>query len=199
MSSLLSLSTSIQHLGVYREPSRQRQDIERTLCHFIVELIKNDRSEGAVHRQLANSPSRSDLAVLRNMISRWNSGSPGWIEVSELLDKKMASTREVVSSVNSLRISILTSIKTYSDGSDLNNDPDNDAAEYLARTQVLFSTLLPNPLGDRETSSEVNEKPTILLPLGIPVVEKDYHPAFRIAKPLSRFGLVLVGNETIQY
>ena len=65
--------------------------------------------------------------------------------------------------------------------------------------QVMLSTLLPDPLANGQAPSDAADKMTALLPLGVPVVDKDFQPAFHIAKPSSRFSLVLVGNETSQY
>jgi hypothetical protein len=74
-----------------------------------------------------------------------------------------------------------------------------NASGFLARMQVMFSTLLPNSIANGEAPPDAGEKTTALLPLGVPAIEKAFQPAFRIAKPSSRFSLVLIGNETPQY
>ncbi|KAG6868886.1 hypothetical protein C0993_008634 [Termitomyces sp. T159_Od127] len=56
------------------------------------------------------------------------------------------------------------------------------ATDALSRTQTLFATLLPR------------DKFTALLGLGVPPQEGQFQPAVALAKPTSRFGLVLVGN-----
>ncbi|RDB29071.1 Conserved oligomeric Golgi complex subunit 1 [Hypsizygus marmoreus] len=62
------------------------------------------------------------------------------------------------------------------------------ATESLARTQTLFATLLPGHPPDAV------DKVSALMPFGIPQVDQQFQPAIELAKPTSRFGLLLVGG-----
>ena len=63
---------------------------------------------------------------------------------------------------------------------------DSCASEYLARSQTLFSGLLP-PLSKTALESQ-------LLQFGVPSTGQTYHSALDVAKPSPRFGMLLVGN-----
>ncbi|KAG5647782.1 hypothetical protein DXG03_008505 [Asterophora parasitica] len=68
-------------------------------------------------------------------------------------------------------------------------DLQRSASESLARTQTLFATLLPQI----SPTSDSTEKFLALLPFGIPQLDQQFQPALELAKPTSRFGLLLAG------
>ncbi|KAG5650993.1 hypothetical protein H0H81_010293 [Sphagnurus paluster] len=72
------------------------------------------------------------------------------------------------------------------------DDLHRSASESLARTQTLLAILLP--FRSSIPLSESADKFSALLPFGIPPVEHEFHPALELAKPTSRFGLLLVGG-----
>lgn len=68
--------------------------------------------------------------------------------------------------------------------------------EFFSRSQLLLAPLLP--LSDAALSpsgKEQREKFSTLLAFGIPAAEVQFQPALELAKPSSRFGLLLVGNN----
>ncbi|KAG6841748.1 hypothetical protein C0991_007077 [Blastosporella zonata] len=78
----------------------------------------------------------------------------------------------------------------------LRNDVDLDtlhgsAGDSLARTQTLFATLLPSQPAIPSPASM--DKFSALLRFGTPPQEEQFQPAVELAKPTSRFGLLLVG------
>lgn len=62
------------------------------------------------------------------------------------------------------------------------------AAAALARCQNLLSPLLSYDIPDHPP----DDKQSFLLPFGMPISDTQYHPAISVAKPGSRFGLLLV-------
>ncbi|KAG6817979.1 hypothetical protein H0H87_012447 [Tephrocybe sp. NHM501043] len=66
------------------------------------------------------------------------------------------------------------------------------ATDSLARTQTLFATLLPSQ--PSIPSSDSSDKFSALMRFGTPPQEGQYQPAVELAKPTSRFGLLLVGG-----
>ncbi|KAJ7631145.1 hypothetical protein FB45DRAFT_917631 [Roridomyces roridus] len=107
-----------------------------------------------------------DIAFLRRLaVLR----APEWEDVCQLLDSKAEQYQETA--------------KGWKDGS----------ADYLARTQTLFASLLPtqSPLRPLENSTD---KFAPLLPFGSPSTEQQqFQAAVEQAKASSRFGLLLVG------
>lgn len=67
------------------------------------------------------------------------------------------------------------------------------ATEALARMQTLLATLLPPP-SSPAPSSDAPDKFAAVLPYGIPVLDPQFQSALDLAKPTSRFGLLLVGG-----
>ena len=58
----------------------------------------------------------------------------------------------------------------------------------LARCQNLLSPLLSYDIPDHPP----DDKQSFLLPFGMPISDTQYYPAVSVAKPGSRFGLLLV-------
>lgn len=72
------------------------------------------------------------------------------------------------------------------------DDLKRNATEALARMQTLLATLLPPP--SPGSLSDAPDKFAALLPYGIPVLGQQFQSAIDLAKPTSRFGLLLVGG-----
>lgn len=73
------------------------------------------------------------------------------------------------------------------------DDLKQNATEALTRMQTLLATLLPPP-SSPALLSDAPDKFAALLPYGIPVLGKQFQSAIDLAKPTSRFGLLLVGG-----
>lgn len=71
------------------------------------------------------------------------------------------------------------------------------SADHLARTQTILAAILPYPVATRGTQtpagkSVTSDKFAALLPLGVPSSDKEYRAAIEVAKPSSRFAMLLV-------
>ena len=95
MRSLLSLSTSLQRLGMSQDPLRRSHAANDTLRLFVVELLRdvNDQQTGW---RLHTRQALLDLAFLRKLADLWDNG---WTKTSDLLDEKMAQVRATVRNV----------------------------------------------------------------------------------------------------
>ncbi|KAK7064081.1 hypothetical protein R3P38DRAFT_2492769 [Favolaschia claudopus] len=116
-----------------------------------------------------------DIALLRRLADL---RAPEWEDVCQLLDRKAEHWKEQLQQRNPSLAS------GWNDG----------AAEYLARTQTLFAALLPPPSPMRIPSGHV-DKFAPLLPWGSPALDQQFQSAVELAKPSSRFGLLLVGQS----
>ncbi|KAJ7161400.1 hypothetical protein C8R43DRAFT_1063548 [Mycena crocata] len=108
-----------------------------------------------------------DIALLRRLADL---RTPEWEDVCQLLDSKQSSI----------------------ENSATENGWNDGATDYLARTQNLFAALLPvqSPMRALDSSAD---KFAPLLPFGSPAMDQQFQPAVELAKPSSRFGLLLVG------
>lgn len=70
---------------------------------------------------------------------------------------------------------------------------DEGVSSYLLRAQNLLATFLQPPLAFIPYAD--GEKFGGLLPQGVPSTDKQFQPAFTIATPSTRFGLLLVGGS----
>ncbi|KAF8078884.1 Vps51/Vps67 domain-containing protein [Lyophyllum atratum] len=159
--SLLSLSNSIQELGVSPDQSRQRSLVQETLTQFIADFTGDGWDWDSVQ-------SLHDVAFLRKLAAAQGEGCS---DLSSILEGRLEENLPA----------------------DLNlEDLHKSATDSLARMQTLFATLLPQhppiPLSDSA------DKFSVLLPFGIPPLDQQFQPAVELAKPTSRFGLLLVGG-----
>ncbi|KZP25394.1 hypothetical protein FIBSPDRAFT_1041536 [Athelia psychrophila] len=172
MQSLISLSKSIQGMGFSRDMPRLGYTAGGTLNHFVIELLKSskDRSgEWKVNRKQVSW----DLLLLELLGGLWNDG---WTDTLKLLGVSMASLQQY----------------SHEDTMTLKSS----VREFFSRSQLLLAPLLP--LSDAASSpsgKEQREKFSTLLAFGIPAAEVQFQPALELAKPSSRFGLLLVGNN----
>ncbi|KAJ7103347.1 hypothetical protein B0H15DRAFT_926631 [Mycena belliarum] len=113
-----------------------------------------------------------DIAFLRRLADLH---TPEWDDVCELLDSKTQQCKEQQNAV--------AAQNGWNDG----------ATDYLTRTQTLFAALLPlaSPMRTPDKSAD---KFAPLLPWGSPALDQQFQPAVELAKPSSRFGLLLVGT-----
>jgi len=171
--SLLSLSTSIQQLGLCRDPSRQEIIAEQTLRYFITNLL-HEPDDGTKSWEFGGRQALQDLRFLWKLASQWGAG---WAEITDLVDEQTARVQK----------------KLLSDEA----KPDKarlEESEHLIRTQTLFATLLPHTPASRPLSMTGN-KSSVLLPFGTPGLEQQFQAPMELAKPSSRFGLLLIGND----
>ncbi|KAH9944230.1 uncharacterized protein BXZ73DRAFT_87170 [Epithele typhae] len=76
---------------------------------------------------------------------------------------------------------------------------ESSVQEYLAKTQILLSELLPTHVGEGErTTTNKTGKASALLLLGTPSVEQRFEPALELVKTPPRFGLLLVGGAPVR-
>jgi len=167
--SLLSLSTSVQQLGLSRDPARRELVAEETLRHFIVNLLHepDDETKGW---EIGGRQALQDLKFLRKFASLWGDR---WSETSDLVDEHIARAQKRLRHAES----------------DKNNV--EDPSEHLIRTQTLFAPLLPHT-----SLFSSGGKSSVLLPFGTPSLEIQFQAPVELAKPSSRFGLLLVGDGT---
>jgi hypothetical protein len=154
---LLSLCDSIRQLGVVYHPIRQRVIVQEILRSFITQWIDDDV-------KVNDGPlDPNDIVFLRKVSDLYGES---WSDISTALaDKSMS----------------LVSDKTVL------ADLEDNASEYLARTQTLFSIILPCP------SAPIFDTP--LLRFGAPSAGQNHQSAISLAKPSPRFGMLLVGDS----
>ncbi|KAJ7170058.1 Vps51/Vps67 domain-containing protein [Mycena filopes] len=169
--SLLTLSSAVQELGVSYSQDRQTTEADITLRLFVREWIGNGwKQDGA--------QALCDIALLRRLVDL---RTPEWTDVCELLDSKARQFREQLEQQSTAPLA-----NGWNDG----------AADYLARTQTLFAALLPlqSPMRTLD-SGHGTDKFAPLLTFGSPALDQQFQPAVELAKPSSRFGLLLVGTS----
>ncbi|KAJ7492446.1 hypothetical protein FB451DRAFT_1502829 [Mycena latifolia] len=166
--SLLMLSNSIQQLGVSRTRGRQNNVADKTLRLFITEWMADGWKQDGPQVLC-------DIALLRRLAEL---RAPEWDDVCQLLDSKVQQHREELQ---------------QDTAAPMQNGWNDRATDYLARTQTLFAALLPLPSPMR--TLDTSDKFAPLLPFGSPALDQQFQPAVELAKPSSRFGLLLVGTS----
>ncbi|KAJ7040430.1 Vps51/Vps67 domain-containing protein [Mycena alexandri] len=170
--SLLTLSSAVQELGFSRGKGRETTEADKTLRLFVTEWVGDGwKQDGA--------QALCDIALLRRLADL---RTPEWDDVCELLDSKAQQFREQLQQEST---------------STLTNGWNDGAADYLARTQTLFAALLPvqSPMRPLDSSHATTDKFAPLLAFGSPALDQQFQPAVELAKPSSRFGLLLVGTS----
>ncbi|KAF8807829.1 hypothetical protein BYT27DRAFT_7189922 [Phlegmacium glaucopus] len=140
---------------------------------------------------IACHPARQKVVVqdtLRLLITSWI--NEGWENYGNQALHDLAFLRKIADAYGSEweDISALLAGKLKANASDSTDHENIEscASEYLARTQTLFSGLLPSL---SETAPESQ-----LLQFGVPSTRQNYHSVLDLAKPSPRFGMLLVGN-----
>ncbi|KAG6910534.1 hypothetical protein DXG01_009953 [Tephrocybe rancida] len=175
--SLLTLSTSIQDLGLPRSQAWQRPLVKTTVEHFITEFTGNDCDKDSLQ-------SLYDLAFLWKLATLHG-------DVEDHLSSRLEQRLQENVSLALLSIDPLLTVHQIPADLDLETLHKN-ATDSLARTQTLLATLLP-PQPHIPTPDSM-DKFSALLQFGIPPQEGQFQPAIELAKPTSRFGLLLVGG-----
>ncbi|KAJ7446473.1 Vps51/Vps67 domain-containing protein [Mycena galericulata] len=185
--SLLTLSSSIQELAVSRSRGRQNTVADKTLRVFITEWVGDGWTQDGAQ-------ALRDIALLRRLADL---RTPEWEDVCQLLDSKAQEYEEQVGIPSSEHIIVFNDHPQLQQASSLPtaNGWNDGASDYLSRTQTLFAPLLPlqSPMRTLDSSTD---KFAPLLPFGSPATDQQqFQPAVELAKPSSRFGLLLVGTS----
>ena len=164
-----------------------------TLIHFVVELLKSSKSRSA-EWMMGHTQVLWDLLLLEFLGGLWNDG---WANTFRLLKESMVPLQK---QVNLVPIHALN----HADGNQ--SPPDEITAlkdavkDFFSRSQLLLAPLLPPPqlTSSNWPQKDHREKFGALLAFGVPATEVKLHTALELAKPSSRFGLLLVGNSKAQ-
>lgn len=189
MRSLVSLSASIQRLGITRDASRLGHIASDALSLFVAALLESADGQSPGWKA-SEKQALCDLLLLRVLGTLWVNG---WAETFILIDEKVARLQRKVYlfcltgilSTQTLQLQLEDIISLTS-----------SVKEYFLRTQVLLAPLLPLPkLTATSPAKDNREKFTTLLSFGMPTLEVQLQPALELAKPSSRFGLLLIGSS----
>nr|AEN14428.1 conserved hypothetical protein [Lentinula edodes] len=172
MQSLLLLAEAIQTLGFSGESTRHSHLADRVVHLFIGRLLDQEWEHNKIQTLY-------DIGFLRRIAEVWGSR---WTDIHELLDARTSRVRDSIGIPDEL-----PSDETLSWMS----------ADHLARTQTILAAILPYPVATRGThtpagKSVSSDKFAALLPLGVPSSDKEYRAAIEVAKPSSRFAMLLV-------
>ncbi|KAF9245785.1 hypothetical protein BU15DRAFT_40830 [Melanogaster broomeanus] len=183
MECLYSLSSSIHSLGMVRHQSHLMTIAQAIISKFstaFIRAIDKGNSMDAVE-------TLHDLTFLRHLASKWRN-----IEITSL-EEAINKARSRVCYLyfafawdGSLTAGCLLQLTESS-----KYDPDRSASEFIARTQMLLSALLP-PFEPEEITKENGDKMVELLAYGVPVIDSKFVPAVELAQPSSRFPLLLI-------
>ncbi|KAG0707485.1 hypothetical protein DFH29DRAFT_979807 [Suillus ampliporus] len=167
LSILHALSTSLHSLGLTHHPS-QLISMAPSLLGLFIDASTRAMPNGDTSRsvQMLN-----DVTFLRCLALAW---PPEALETSSL-DRLIAVLRSTVQSSRG----------------PLQPDPEQAAKEYLTRTQMLLSALVP-PSSSMQPTKEGADKMSALLTYGVPVADSTFLPAVELAKVSTRFPLLLV-------
>lgn len=149
---------------------------------------------------LRHQPRRDIIiqSTLQSMITSWVDNEPQQLDEQHLQD--LAFLLVVVDLFGSVWADLSQSLegrlKTHIYPTLAVNDLRRNATEYLARTQTLFSVLLPQVSHGNSGNPppDAGDKLSSFLLFGTPSSSQQYHSAIELVKPSSRFGLLLVGN-----
>ncbi|KAG2155586.1 hypothetical protein DEU56DRAFT_768141 [Suillus clintonianus] len=167
MESIHALSTSLHSLGLTHHPS-QLTSIASSLLSLFIDTFTHAMLNGDTSR---NVQILNDATFLRCLASAW---PPDALESSSL-DKLIVALQPAVQSSRG----------------HLQPDPEQAAKEYLTRTQMLLSALVP-PSSSMQPVKEGADKMSALLTYGVPVADTTFLPAVELAKVSTRFPLLLV-------
>lgn len=167
MESLHALSTSLHSLGLTHHPS-QLTNIASSLLSLFINTFTRDMPNGETDR---NVQILHDATFLRCLASAWPSEA---LETSSLDTLVAALQPEVQFS-----------------GGHAQPDLEQAAKEYLMRTQMLLSALLP-PSPSMQPAKEGADKMSALLTNGVPGADTTFLSAVELVKVSTRFPLLLV-------
>lgn len=184
MVSLLSLNNSLCQFGVSQDPRGRREVVQATLRLYVKEMLGDGWKASGLQALY-------DIALLRKLSTMQDCS---WPDVDQLCEVKL---NEHVGGFKPMCCSALMLHQLPAeDSSNLSlSDLESTASAILTRSQTLFSALLPLP-PDPPSSADPVGKGSCLLPHGLPSLDQQFQPAFDLAKPTARFGLLLVGSTT---
>ncbi|KAF8560033.1 hypothetical protein OG21DRAFT_1401009 [Imleria badia] len=161
MECLYMLSTSIHNLGMSHHQSYLMTVPQRMIAKFSAAFVRNIDDGGALDMLQV----LYDLSFLRHLTSKW----------------KNAEVAALEHAIDRLQSHLTDSSK---------HDADRSASDYLSRTQMLISALVPE--APEVTPVENGDKITGVLKYGMTVMDSQFLPAVELAPPSSRFPLLLV-------
>ncbi|KAH9858012.1 hypothetical protein C2E23DRAFT_864999 [Lenzites betulinus] len=173
---LLSLSSEMQHLGVYLDDDRHRREVGLTLEQFAATFL--DEQERASPRHANGHQLLWDVSFLRLLTRLRETTSK---DVLERLDAYLARLRER-DDVKSLPQS----------------DIHTSTQDYLTKTQILLAPLLPSHSSSTSQPTKKADKSSSLLLFGPPAAEQGFESALALVKTPPRFGLLLVGAAALR-
>lgn len=165
--SLCALSTSLHSLGLAHHPS-QLTNIASSLLSLFIDAFIRDIPNGDTGR---NVQILYDATFLQCLALAWPSQA---LETSSL-DKLITALQSEV----------------QSSGGHLQPDPEQASKEYLMRTQMLLSALLP-PSSSVQSTKEGADKMSALLTYGVPGADSTFLSAVELVNVSTRFPLLLV-------
>ncbi|KIM47756.1 hypothetical protein M413DRAFT_439424 [Hebeloma cylindrosporum] len=160
-------------------PSPEIQRALLSICDSIRQL-------GVVYHPVRQKNIVQD--ILRSFITRWtdNDANNGQLDPNDIVFLRKISDLYGQSWYDISTILADKSRSLVSDDTAL-TELEATVSEYLARTQTLFSSILPSP------SPPIFDTP--LLQFGVPSAGQHQQSAISLAKPSPRFGMLLVGNS----
>ena len=170
--SLLALAEGLRSLGIVYHPVgpvRQRVIVEDVLRLFFSSLLDGNLDK-------MNETTLHDLAFLRALSESYG---PSWNDVSFQINQRLKSV------VSAMYLEVRFESHTLQPPDKL-NEIVSLASDHLVRSQTLLSTLLPTPT--------VPNFDVPLLQFGISAAGQNYTSTADLAKPSSRFGMLLVGK-----
>ncbi|KAG1762933.1 hypothetical protein EDD22DRAFT_1025278 [Suillus occidentalis] len=167
MESLHALTTSLHSLGLTHHPS-QLTSIASSLLSLFINTFTRDMPNGETDR---NVQILNDATFLRCLAKAWPSEA---LETSSL-DTLVAALR----------------LEVQFPGGHVQPDLEQAAKEYLMRTQMLLSALLP-PSSSMQPAKEGADKMGALLTYGVPGADTTFLSAVELVKVSTRFPLLLV-------
>jgi hypothetical protein len=167
--SLLALAEGVRSLGIVYHPIRQRAIVEDVFRLFFSSLLDGNLDK-------MDETTLHDLAFLRALSGLYG---PSWSDISFQINQRLKS---VVSPTISKCVFESHALQP----SDKLNEVVSLASDHLVRSQTLLSILLPTPTNPNFDAP--------LLQFGIPAAGQNYTSTADLAKPSSRFGMLLVGK-----
>ncbi|KAH9932407.1 hypothetical protein B0H21DRAFT_780985 [Amylocystis lapponica] len=181
MQALLSLSSSIQQLGIAVSSLRQRHLVGGTLQRFVSQILER-LADAEVPLPQQDWQELCDLDFLRVIAGMWDSECE---DVARRLDGRIAQKWE--------------KLRAQGTGTTSQQNLESALQDHLSRTQTLLAPLLPLPTSPTTSTRKTKtEKSTSLLHHGLPMVEQQFQPAVELVKPSPRFGLLLVGSTAVR-
>ncbi|KAH7930426.1 hypothetical protein BV22DRAFT_1109288 [Leucogyrophana mollusca] len=171
--SLFALSSAIHNLGLSHHPARLGALVPGVLGTFCAAFTS------ATNPNPWQVQTLHDALFLRRLSRTWEDQTGDCIAAVHTLDKAISKARSLFDA------DVASGLGEH--------DPERSAAEHLMRTQLMLGVLLPQvPPPSLAEKDEAKDKMSPLLVYGVPVVDAQFRSAVELAKPSTRFGLLLV-------